>query len=126
MEIRSIDGFLDYLLRIRERTQRVVDLVPDDRLDWRPDPGAFSFADLERPSTTPAGAELRVWKWLRALVEHEVHHRGQLHLMLRMVSVETPPLYGLTSERVFAHSESLAAPPDTRSHESDSTDPEVS
>ncbi|MFW6206980.1 MAG: DinB family protein [Gemmatimonadota bacterium] len=51
MEIRSIDGFLAYLPRIRKRTQRVVDLVPDDRLDWRPDPGAFSFADLLRHVT---------------------------------------------------------------------------
>ena len=48
MEIRSIDGFLNYLPRIRKRTQRVVDLVPDDGLGWRPYPGAFSFADLLR------------------------------------------------------------------------------
>ncbi len=165
MEIRSIDVFVDYLARVRERTQRVVDLVPDGRFDWRPEPEAFSFADLvrhvaalerymfaenvrgrpsrypghgpelaegaeevrafwrrcrreafelygeltdadlERPCTTPAGAELRTWKWLRAMIEHEVHHRGQLYLMLRMVSVETPALYGLTSEEVFARSE---------------------
>lgn len=65
-------------------------------------------ADLERPCTTPAGAELRTWKWLRALIEHEVHHRGQLYLMLRMIDVETPPLYGLTSEEVRSRSE---APP---------------
>ena len=58
----------------------------------------------ESSCTTPAGAELRTWKWLRALVEHEVHHRGQLYLMLRMVGVETPPLYGLTSEEVAGRS----------------------
>ena len=166
MEIRSVDGFLAYLGRVRERTERVVELVPEGRFDWRPEPDAFSFADLlrhvaalerymfaenvrgrpsrypghgpelagspaevrafwrrcrrealelygelsdddlERRCTTPAGAELRTWKWLRAMIEHEVHHRGQLYLMLRMVSVETPPLYGLTSEEVLARSES--------------------
>lgn len=164
MKIRSVDGFLDYLARIRERTERVVDRIPARRLGWRPAEDAFSFADLlrhvaalerymfaenvrgrpssypghgpelaegyrevmafwkrcreesreiyaalddedlERECTTPAGASLRTWKWLRALVEHEVHHRGQLYLMLRMAGVETPPLYGLTSEEVAARS----------------------
>jgi uncharacterized damage-inducible protein DinB len=46
------------------------------------------------------GASLAVWKWLRAMVEHEVHHRGQLYLMLGMIGVETPPIFGLTSEQV--------------------------
>lgn len=49
---------------------------------------------------TPGGARLPVWKWLRAMIEHEVHHRGQLYLMLGLIGVETPPLYGLTSEQV--------------------------
>lgn len=48
MEIRSVDGFLGYLTRVRERTERVVGLVPDRRFGWRPEPGAFSFADLLR------------------------------------------------------------------------------
>jgi uncharacterized damage-inducible protein DinB len=34
------------------------------------------------------------------MVEHEVHHRGQLYLMLAMLGVRTPPIYGLTSEQV--------------------------
>ena len=55
---------------------------------------------LTRPVTTPAGTPLPAWKWLRAMVEHEVHHRGQLYLMLSMLGVATPPIYGLTSEQV--------------------------
>ena len=39
-----------------------------------------------------------------AMVEHEVHHRGQIYLMLNMLEVSTPPLYGLTSEEVRARS----------------------
>jgi uncharacterized damage-inducible protein DinB len=27
-------------------------------------------------SVTPAGASITTWKWLRAMVEHEAHHRG--------------------------------------------------
>jgi uncharacterized damage-inducible protein DinB len=38
------------------------------------------------------------------MVEHEVHHRGQLYLYLGMLGVPTPPLYGLTSEEVKARS----------------------
>ena len=49
---------------------------------------------------TPDGAPITTWKWLRAMVEHEVHHRGQIYLYLSMLGVATPPLYGLTSEQV--------------------------
>jgi uncharacterized damage-inducible protein DinB len=56
--------------------------------------------ELERRIPTLMGNEIPVWKWLRALAEHEVHHRGQLYLMLRLIGVPTPPLYGLTSEEV--------------------------
>jgi uncharacterized damage-inducible protein DinB len=55
--------------------------------------------------TTPGGAAMPVWKWLRSMVEHEAHHRGQLYLHLALLGVPTPPLYGLTSEEVKARSE---------------------
>lgn len=61
--------------------------------------------DLAGLCATPAGARLPVWKWLRAMVEHEAHHRGQLYLYLAHLDVETPPLYGLTSEDVLERSE---------------------
>lgn len=54
---------------------------------------------------TPAGTPITTWKWLRAMIEHEAHHRGQLYLMLGMIGVATPPLYGLTSEQVAAASQ---------------------
>ena len=50
--------------------------------------------------TTPAGTSITTWKWLRAMSEHEIHHRGQLYLMLGMLGVRTPPLYGLTEEQL--------------------------
>jgi uncharacterized damage-inducible protein DinB len=61
-------------------------------------------AQWEGKCLTPAGAPITTWKWLRAMIEHEAHHRGQLYLMLGMRGVATPPIYGLTSEEVAAMS----------------------
>jgi len=164
MEIKTIRPFLEYWTSVRGRTKRVIAVIPDDKLDWRHQPGKFSFADIIRhlatierymyaetvqgkPSIypgydaslqhetetpqqfmdrldaesiaifeslsdddltkkcmTPAGTSITVWKWLRAMVEHEVHHRGQVYMMLSMLGIATPPLYGLTEEEVRAKS----------------------
>ena len=61
--------------------------------------------DLQAKCVTPGGVSMAVWKWLRAMIEHEIHHRGQIYLMLGMLDVATPPLYGLTSEEVYERSE---------------------
>jgi uncharacterized damage-inducible protein DinB len=61
-------------------------------------------ADLELKCETPGGASITVGKWLRLMVEHEIHHRGQIYMALGMLGVQTPPLYGLTSEEVRARS----------------------
>lgn len=61
--------------------------------------------DLNRKCGTPDGASITTWKWLRAMVEHEVHHRGQIYLYLSMLGVPTPALYGLTSEQVRERSQ---------------------
>jgi uncharacterized damage-inducible protein DinB len=167
LEITNTESFLKYFDNIRSRTKRVIATIPRDRYDWRPAPGAFSFADLirhigaierymfgenvqglpsrypghgeelaetpeavvefldrmhaetlailagltaddlKKPCMTPGRVTISRWKWLRAMVEHEIHHRGQIYLMLRMIGVATPPLYGLTSEEVRANSEPL-------------------
>ncbi len=60
--------------------------------------------DLHKKCITPGGIEITIWKWLRAMVEHEVHHRGQLYVYLAIIGVKTPPIYGLTSEEVIEKS----------------------
>jgi uncharacterized damage-inducible protein DinB len=62
----------------------------------------LSNDDLQRKCITPGDAPITVWKWLRLMVEHEIHHRGQIYLYLGMLGIPTPPLYGLTSEQVRA------------------------
>ena len=164
MQITTIAPFLDYWRGVRERTRRIVLVIPPEQIEWSHAPGKWTFGDIVRhlagierdmyaenvhgrPSRypghgrelaegkenvvdyldakhreavalfgvltddalqtkcmTPAGTPITTWKWLRAMVEHEAHHRGQLYLMLGMLGVTTPSLYGLTEEEVRARS----------------------
>lgn len=52
--------------------------------------------------TTPAGAAITRWKWLRAMLEHEAHHRGQLYFTLGLLDVPTPPIFGLSEPELLA------------------------
>jgi uncharacterized damage-inducible protein DinB len=83
------DGFEDVLMFMERLHRESVDIF-----------SRLSNDDLNRKCATPDGASITVWKWLRAMVEHEIHHRGQIYIYLAMLSVPTPPLYGLTSEQV--------------------------
>ena len=64
----------------------------------------LSDARLLEKCQTPAGTPITVGKWLRAMLEHEAHHRGQLYFVLGMRGRTTPPIYGLTAEEVEARS----------------------
>jgi uncharacterized damage-inducible protein DinB len=86
----GFDAVLAYLDRCHAETVGII--------------GALTPDDLARKCQTPAGTPIAVWKWLRAMVEHEIHHRGQLYLMLGLLGVPTPPIFGLTSEEVRARS----------------------
>lgn len=85
------EGVLDFLAQLDRETVEILERLPDSR--------------LQEDCETPGGTRLRVWKWLRAMVEHEAHHRGQIYLYLSMLGVETPPLYGLTAEEVEERSQ---------------------
>ncbi len=154
-----MNELVTYFDRIRERTMRVVAVVPPARIDWTYKEGKFTFgdimrhlaaierwmftenallrpsryaghgpeladgydevvaymrrmhaesmellagADLDATCTTPGGASMRVSKWLRAMIEHEAHHRGQLYMYCSMLDIKTPPIFGLTEEQVAA------------------------
>ncbi len=164
MEITNIQSFLKYYSRIKYRTRRLFEYIPEDKIEWTYQAGKFTIGDIIRhlanierfmyaenaqfkPSLysgcgeeyakgldevvkyyndmnqesivifsklnqddlnekcmTPGKVEITLWKWLRAMVEHEIHHRGQLYFYLGMLGVQTPPMYGLTSEEVAARS----------------------
>jgi uncharacterized damage-inducible protein DinB len=57
--------------------------------------------DLDRKCRPPGDGQITLWKWLRALLEHEIHHRGPVYGYFGLLGVPTPPLFGLTSEEVI-------------------------
>ena len=87
------DGLDAVLAYLRDRHRESVEIF-----------ASLSPSDWEARCETPGGASIRIGKWLRSMIEHEVHHRGQIYLMLGMLGVPTPPLYGLTSEEVRSRS----------------------
>jgi uncharacterized damage-inducible protein DinB len=80
------DAVLEYYARLHRESRQIFESLKA---------GAYQ----ERVAT-PSGATITLWKWLRAMLEHEAHHRGQLYMMLGLRGVPTPPIYGLTSEEV--------------------------
>lgn len=77
-----------------------------DRLheEARAEFAALTPAQWTGRATTPAGTPITTWKWLRAMLEHEAHHRGQLYFTLGLLGVPTPPIYGLSEPELFARS----------------------
>ena len=61
----ELDEFLDHFDRVRQRTRRVADCIPSDRVEWTYKPGAFTLGDLVRHL---AVAERFIWA-------ETVHHR---------------------------------------------------
>ena len=84
------DATIAYIGRMHEESMAIFRSLTDE--------------DLDAKCMTPGNVPLRVGKWLRSMIEHEVHHRGQIYLYLAMLGVKTPPLYGLTEEEVRARS----------------------
>lgn len=70
--------------------------------------GNLTDDDLQQKCITPGGTPITIWKWLRAMVEHEIHHRAQIYTYLGMLGIATPPIYGMTSEEVRERSTSQA------------------
>lgn len=49
-----------------------------------------------------SGTEVKTWRLLMAMVEHEVHHRSQLAMYLTLINIKPPHIYGLGVEDVIA------------------------
>jgi uncharacterized damage-inducible protein DinB len=84
------ENVLAFFNRMHRETVEILSRIPPD--------------DLQKKCVTPGNVPITVWKWLRAMVEHEVHHRAQIYIYLGILGIATPPIYGLTSEEVKARS----------------------
>ncbi len=164
MKIENIIDFVGYYSKIKKRTQRLFDYIPEDKLEWTFREGKFTIGDqirhlanierfmfaenvqnkeskylgcgieyadglenvieyyrkmhleslkifkslsnedLFKKCKTPSNIEITTWKWLRAMIEHEIHHRAQMYLYLSILEIKTPPMFGLSSEEVIANS----------------------
>jgi uncharacterized damage-inducible protein DinB len=51
---------------------------------------------LNSKCSIPMGGEITVWKWLRLMVEHEIHHRAHIYSNLGILGIKTPPIFGKT------------------------------
>lgn len=59
-------------------------------------------ADLEKKGTSPEGVPITAWKLLRSMLEHEIHHRGQIYVYLGILGVSVPSLYTLNARQLEA------------------------
>lgn len=160
MEITSVSSFIDYYGKIRTRTNKLIEMVPPEHIDFSYKPGKFTIGDqirhiaaierymygetisgresaypgcgkeladgyenivvffnemhrqtleiinklsdedLNRKCLTPANNPISIWKWLRAMVEHEIHHRAELYIYLNLLDIKTPQIFGFSAEEV--------------------------
>jgi len=73
-----------------EKTELALDLL-------RPLPNSILQQKRRRPDNNPPTA---AWRFLMAMVEHEIYHRTQLYVYLMLMNVRQPEMGGLTIEAV--------------------------
>src|SRR5580692_6585792 len=84
------DGIIVFMERMHQETIAILETLTP--------------ADLIRKAASPQGAPITTWKLLRAMIEHEAHHRGEMYVYLALLGVPRPPLFGLSSEQLARRS----------------------
>lgn len=64
-------------------------------------------SSLSKNITSLDGNKIPLKNFLRALIVHEIHHRGAMCIYLNMLQVTTPPIIGLMEEQVIRLSSDL-------------------
>jgi uncharacterized damage-inducible protein DinB len=64
--------------------------------------GSLTQEDFEKKGTSPEGVPITVWKLLRSMLEHEVHHRGQIYVYLGILGIPVPSLFTLNARQLEA------------------------
>lgn len=83
------DGYENTMAYYREMHQQSMEIL-----------NSLTDEDLQKTIKTMDGKETTVGNFLRALIVHEVHHRGALCIYLNLLNIPSPPVLGLKEEDV--------------------------
>jgi len=72
----TVSAVKDLLSETHQRTEQWLDTLPN--------------ADLDREVTLPYGSTASVGWCIWHVLEHEIHHRGEIYLMLGLLGMEAP------------------------------------
>lgn len=84
------DNVVAYFDRMHEESMAIFSKLSDE--------------DLNRKVVTMSGLETDLGNFLRAMLVHEIHHRGALHIYLNLVGVKAPAIFGITEEQLIENS----------------------
>jgi uncharacterized damage-inducible protein DinB len=90
------ENIIGFLVRMHAESMQIFREMSDDQWNGK--------------GSSPDGHPITAWKLLRSMLEHEIHHRGQIYLYLGILGVPAPPLYGLTEPQVARLSAEEPAP----------------
>jgi hypothetical protein len=90
----AVSTWDEALRYFHDKTEEALDLL-------RPLPNSILKEKCSRPDDNIPTA---TWRFLLAMLEHEIHHRSQLNTYLMLMNVRQPNLGGITIETVRAAS----------------------
>ena len=106
------DALLSEFDREMAITRRLLERVPEDRFSWRPHARSMSLGELavhvaSLPSWFKQKGHVlftmpRAAAWRNFVLNHLVHHRGQLGVYLRLNEVPVPSMYGPSADEAPA------------------------
>jgi uncharacterized damage-inducible protein DinB len=86
---RSVDQLIAYLDQTHREAMDALRSLPD--------------SELGQPRPALEGnTQVKAWRWLMAMTEHEIHHRSQLAMYLLLMEITPPHIYGLGVEDLIA------------------------
>lgn len=85
----SVDELIAHLDQTHRTAMNKLESLPDSELDQL------------RPALE-GSTQVKAWRWLMAMVEHEIHHRSQLAMYLFLMGITPPHIYGLGVEDLIA------------------------
>ena len=83
----NYDEVINYFNRTHTESMNIFNSIQDN--------------ELSKKIKTVNGYQTTIGNFLRALIVHEIHHRGALCIYLNLLDIETPPVLGLTAEQII-------------------------